>query len=331
MAGAAGSPTGKTLIGNGPKLGYAVPEPEQDLVIIGVTSLPRQAAAALGLLQGIGTAIGRRRGFAMSMEAGRCWRLQTHIMAIVFVVLMPVVAMAVYTGLNAADGTRASIATRLTDTARDMAGAIDRRIETLTMAAEAPGLARGLAADGALDELYGRARQVAESLGTTLVARRRDGSTLFDTRQAFGAHSPDTALPPAVVALLARVITTGRPAISYVDFADQPLSAMLIVPALHGGQVVATLDLDVSTAQLGRPSSPIPAGGSSPAPPIRPCAPAACCHCRRNRSRQALSKACPPTGYGSFRHRLPLPAHRVGNWSMARNWHRFRQRYGSRC
>ncbi|MBY0337580.1 MAG: PAS domain-containing protein [Acetobacteraceae bacterium] len=134
-------------------------------------------------------------------------------LALVLGTLLPALAVGGYAAWRTIEVAADAAETRLRDTARALALAVDREIAA--QVAALAGFATSPAFDGDAEALDlamvdGHARRVAATLGTQLSVLRRDGTRIVATALPFGAALPPSSVPE----VLERVFTTGRPVIA---------------------------------------------------------------------------------------------------------------------
>jgi PAS domain S-box-containing protein len=139
-------------------------------------------------------------------------RFSILLLGLVLAVLLPALGAGVVAIWYAVAGERAAAEARLTDTAEDLALAVDQdiagQIATLTAFAASPAFGRAPAAPD-LPALYANARRVADQLGVAVGVFARDGTYVLNTGRPLG-----TPLPPVNGrAALEHVFATGRPAV----------------------------------------------------------------------------------------------------------------------
>ncbi|CAA9284910.1 MAG: Uncharacterized corrinoid protein, partial [uncultured Acetobacteraceae bacterium] len=189
----------------------------------------------------IGDGAARRRG------------LRTHIVALVAAALIPAFAVGAIAVAAAVDSYGRAFEDRLEDTAAALASAMGSEIETHLAALGALATARELdggASVGAAADLagfHGRARPVADGLGTRMFLIGRDG------RQALHTDFPPGEAPPIRASpIVDRVFETGRYGVTdlMVGRVTGRTLALVYVPVVRGGQAVSALGSVLESERL---------------------------------------------------------------------------------
>lgn len=174
--------------------------------------------------------------------------LRTHLFIIVLVAVLPTLLVAILVGASATRMSAAIQHERLNDSARAFAGAVDQDLETMQTALAQLANSDGIEEGGDLRAFYARARQIDEIYGSRVALRRGDGVQVMNSRLPFGEVQRN--MP--VTSEAARVFASGRPSLTDVRIgrASGLPQAQIIVPAMHHGSIVATLDMVVSSDHL---------------------------------------------------------------------------------
>lgn len=199
------------------------------------------------------------RGLPGEPRVGRPFGLRLHLLALALALLVPTLALGAAIAWKAVGAYRHDFETRLQDTARALALALDREFGVFE--ATLTGLAAGRLLDedatpADFAEFHERARQVAEPLGSWVVV---SGPGPDFPTQVHTQVAPGAPLPPSPASLWPdsarrRAFSTGRPAIGNINASllNGQQAAFVFVPVIRGGRVVRAAGMAVDPARLAR-------------------------------------------------------------------------------
>ncbi len=187
--------------------------------------------------------------FRLGAIIGTQFSLRAHLFTVVLVAILPALAVVLVIGTNAALMADRVSQDRISETGRAQAGAIDQELEALDAALSFVGSTPGLEDGRPSLESASRIRMVEQETGLRVIIHRRDGTEIVDNAapaEGEGAH------PAAALNALAEARKTARATISnvFVPRPGQAPAALLVVPVVHDGAVVATVEAMISSDRL---------------------------------------------------------------------------------
>ena len=171
---------------------------------------------------------------------------RTHLVLLVFALLVPVVAFAAILAGRYAAAERAGFERQALQTAQQVAALIDRDLAGLQTALRTLSTSARIRS-GEFEAFHRQALEVRGFLGEHIVLRDLSGQQLVNTRVPWG-----TALPRSALAVDAEVIATQRPVISDVfvgAVAGAPIFSV-VAPVLQDDVVTHLLSLSIATERL---------------------------------------------------------------------------------